>query len=128
MGNSADDTRSDTAEYLGIPRDEVDWITDELLAETPVDVDSLNPAELEGDESADGDVAAAVVPNRIWYISEIARGWSGDRWNITFYRNCDRSVRYVMWGERIDRWERDGTCGIGGGRYVYRYKLWWREG
>jgi hypothetical protein len=121
--------RSRTAELLGVSEDEVDYITPELSEMEVTDVmtmPSTEWGEVYEATAAEEGLAAAPVPNRIWFISEIQSGWDGTRTNITFFWNCDRSRRYVMWSDQFNRWERDGTCGIGGGRYVYRYKLWWR--
>lgn len=120
--------RKNTAALLELTDDEVDYITSELVNTPATDVREVDPAVF-GDEQEDlpgPGLGVKVVPNRITYISEITQGWNGSRWNIMFYANCDRRTRYILWDSDINRWQRDGTCGVGGGRYVYRFKLWWR--
>ena len=110
-----------TAEALGVPAEEVDWITPELLREETQEagVDLAVP----DDGAAD---VQGVVPNRITYISHVATGFNGTSIHYTFYANCTYTARYELWGESINRFERDGWCRTPIGTYVPRYKMWWR--
>lgn len=117
------DVRRRTAEAFGISFEATDYITEELLSVTPIEVTSLGEIEW-GDEIEQGENdndAAGVVPNRIWFISDVVRGWNGNRNNIMFSRECDRSRTYLMWDDQYSRWESAGRC-----LYSWRYKLWFR--
>lgn len=103
-----------TAALLELTDNEVDYITSELVNTPATDVREVEPAVL-GDEWEDlpgPRLGLKVVPNRITYISEIAQGWTGSRWNTMFYANCDRRTPYILWDNDINRWQRDGTCGV----------------
>jgi hypothetical protein len=121
--------KANTAKLLDLTLDEVSYITPELLAQPVREISELDAAELPPHEEDESPRLAVVgvVPNRIMFISEIQGGFvPGGLQNITFFPNCDRRTRYLMWSNQYSRWERDGTCGVGGGRYVYRFKLWYR--
>jgi hypothetical protein len=131
-GSDFEQIKTYTAQLLDLTPDEVSYITPELLSQPVREISELDAPELPPHEELEEDHSsrlgfAGVVPNRIMYISEIQGGFvPGGLQNITFFANCDRRSRYLMWSNQYSRWERDGTCGVGGGRYVYRFKLWYR--
>jgi hypothetical protein len=128
MPTPADDIeqiKNDTAKLLGgLNLDEVSYITPDLLALPVKELKDLGSDELPAhEEHQESDTSraslAGIVPNRIMFISEIQGGFvPGGLSNIIFFANCDRRARYLMWSNQYSRWERDGTCGVGGGRYV----------
>ena len=110
-----------TAEALGVPAEEVDWITPELLREEAQDAGEELAVAYDGDGGVQG-----VVPNRILYVSHLASGFNGTAVVYTFYANCTYTARYKLWGTAIDRFEEDGWCRTPNGSYARRYKMWWR--
>jgi hypothetical protein len=110
-----------TAEALGLPAEEVDWITSELLqTETREAGPEIGlPEEGERDERV-------VIPNRISYISHVVQGFDGTRTNYTFYANCTYDIRWILWSDSINRFERDGWCRTPNGSWAARWKMWWR--
>ncbi len=131
IGSDVEQIRAYTAQLLDLTLDEVEYITPELLAQPVRELSELDAHELPPYEELEEDHSrlgfAGVVPNRVMFISEIQGGFvPGGLQNITYFANCDRRTRWIMWSNQYSRWERNGTCGVGGGRYVYRYKLWYR--
>ena len=111
-----------TAEALGVPAEEVDWITPELLREEAQDAGEELAVAYDGDGAVQG-----VVPNRITYVSHVVqKGFTGSDVLWGFYANCTYTSYYQLWGSAINRFERDGWCRTPNGSYVPRYKMWWR--
>jgi len=130
--------RERTAQGWGLDVDEVDWVTDEMLSVRAVDLAEASgmAEEIDEDEgsarafaSTATIVTPGLVPNRISYVSEF---WTdainmGDPIPYWFHCNCDRTQWYMLFTNKMQRYERAGTCGIGNHKFVYRYKLWWRQ-
>jgi hypothetical protein len=116
-------------EQLGLSDDELEYLTPELQSMPARDIATLDAAELElldaGAPPRDDDTLEALPPNRIWYVSEIEPGWRPpNRWNWTFFVNCNRSQRFLMWDYQYTRHIQDGYCSIPGGAYRTRFRVW----
>lgn len=126
-----DEIRRETAEFLGLEPDEVNWISEETLASI------ASGGDLDGDDEAlftvvdeePGELMPMVPPaNRISYGNTFTK--IPGHPHIYWWPNCQLQFGppFIIARESFRRALRDGSCSNGNGGYIYRYKIWWRQG
>jgi hypothetical protein len=117
------------ASLLGISVSELYYLDEtdprQLSAVEPTETEDVVP-EI---ELAAAEARGAVVPNRISYgVYLRAAGFDGTRTLYTWLGpDCARTGWYILWSDRINRWERAGWCRRPQtDAYDIRWKIYWR--
>lgn len=138
MNSSDFDPRAETARFLGLPIEQIDYLDDlpDEIQTTPAD-----EAQTSDEEVADVEVAAAesrglVVPNRISYGVGLQLGVIRPPGFLVYFwlpvaglgNSCRRTSREFSWifPGQYSRHAQDGWCPRPSGGYDRRYKIWWR--